>query len=93
MRFQEERYWSTERRLKRWVKNQYSSATTAAALRLEKAKKGKKKEVDTARQQQAAAERSDANDRLFQAIEENKRNAVSHDEWLALKNSRDGDKE
>ena len=93
MRYEDERHWNTERRLKRWVKNQYASADTAAALRLEKAKKGKKKEVDTARQQQAAAERSDANDRLFQAIEENKRNAVSHDEWLALKNSRDGDKE
>lgn len=103
MRFQEERYWSTERRLKRWVKNQYSSATTAAALRLEKAKKGKTKAVDTTKQQQTiAAERSDANDRLFQAIEENKRNAVSYEEWKsaqrnrpysALKNSRDGDKE
>ena len=93
MRYEDERHWNTERRLKRWVKNQYASADTAAALRLEKAKKGKKKEVDTARQQQAAAERSEANDRLFQAIEENKRNAVSHDEWLALKNSRDENKE
>jgi len=94
MRYEDERHWNTERRLKRWVKNQYASADTAAALRLEKAKKGKKKEVDTTKQQQTiAAERSDANDRLFQAIEENKRNAVSHDEWLALKNSRDENKE
>ena len=93
MRCEDERHWNTERRIKRWIKNQYTSADTAAALRLEKAKKGKKKAVDTARQQQAAAERSDANDRLFQAIEENKRNAVSHDEWLALKNSRDENKE
>ena len=94
MRYEDERHWNTERRLKRWVKNQYASADTAAALRLEKAKKGKKKEVDTTKQQQTiAAERSDANDRLFQAIEENKRNAVSHDEWLALKNSRDEYKE
>ncbi len=94
MRYEDERHWSTERRLKRWMKNKYSSDNTAAALRLEKAKKGKTKEVDTAKQQQqAAAERSDANDRLFQAIEESKRNAVSHEEWLALKNSRDGDKE
>ena len=88
MRFQEERYWSTERRLKRWVKNQYSSATTAAALRLEKAKKGKTKAVDTTKQQQAAAERSDANDRLFQAIEENKRNAVSYEEWKSAQRNR-----
>ena len=94
MRYEDERHWSTERRLKRWMKNKYSSDNTAAALRLEKAKKGKSKAVDTTKQQQTiAAERSDANDRLFQAIEENKRNAVSHDEWLALKNSRDENKE
>ena len=94
MRFQEERYWSTERRLKRWVKNQYSSATTAAALRLEKAKKGKKKEQDTAKQQQAAAvARSEDNERLFQAIEENKRNAVSYEKYLEQKQSSDENKE
>ena len=102
MRCEDERHWNTERRIKRWIKNQYTSADTAAALRLEKAKKGKSKAVDSAKQQQAAAERSDANDRLFQAIEENKRNAVSYEEWksaqrnrpyCALKNSRDGDKE
>ena len=90
MRFQEERYWSTERRLKRWVKNQYSSATTAAALRLEKAQKGKSKEQATAKQQQAiVAQRDESNEQLFQAIEESKRNAISHEEYLAQKNSRD----
>ena len=93
MRFQEERYWSTERRLKRWVKNQYSSATTAAALRLEKAKKGKTKAVDTAKQQQAAAERDDANEKLFRQLEENKRNAVSYEEYLKQKQLSDEYKE
>lgn len=93
MRCEDERHWNTERRIKRWIKNQYTSADTAAALRLEKAKKGKTKAVDTARQQQAAAERDDANEKLFRQLEENKRNAVSHDEWLALKNSRDENKE
>ena len=66
----------------------YASADTAAALRLEKAKKGKSKAVDTAKQQAAAAERSDANDRLFQAIEENKRNAVSYEEWKSAQENR-----
>ena len=88
MRCEDERHWNTERRIKRWIKNQYTSADTAAALRLEKAKKGKSKAVDTARQQQAAAERSDANDRLFQAIEENKRNAVSYEEWKSAQRNR-----
>ena len=103
MRFEKQRFWNIERRLKRWMNISYSVDNTAAALRLEKAKKGKTKAVDTTKQQQTiAAERSDANDRLFQAIEENKRNAVSYEEWksaqrnrpyCALKNSRDGDKE
>ena len=101
MRYEKQRFWNIERRIKRWMNISYASADTAAALRLEKAKKGKSKAVDSAKQQQAAAERSDANDRLFQAIEENKRNAVSYEEWksaqrnrpyCALKNSRDENK-
>ena len=92
MRYEKQRFWNIERRIQRWMNISYASEDTAAALRLEKAKKGKTKAVDSAKQQQAAAERDDANDRLFQAIEENKRNAVSHEEWLALKNSRGEDK-
>jgi hypothetical protein len=90
MRYEDERHWNTERRLKRWVKNQYASADTAAALRLEKAQKGKSKEQATAKQQQAlVAQRDESNEQLFQAIEESKRNAISHEEYLAQKNSRD----
>ena len=101
MRYEKQRFWNIERRIKRWMNISYASADTAAALRLEKAKKGKTKAVDSAKQQAAAAERSDANERLFQAIEENKRNAVSYEEWksaqrnrpyCALKNSRDENK-
>jgi hypothetical protein len=90
MRYEDERHWNTERRLKRWVKNQYASADTAAALRLEKAQKGKSKEQTTAKQQQAlVAQRDESNEQLFQAIEESKRKAISHEEYLAQKNSRD----
>lgn len=93
MRYEDERHWNTERRLKRWVKNQYASADTAAALRLEKAQKGKSKEQATAKQQQAlVAQRDESNEQLFQAIEESKRNAISHEEYLAQKNSRDENK-
>ena len=87
MRYEKQRFWNIERRIKRWMNISYASADTAAALRLEKAKKGKSKAVDNAKQQQAAAERSDANDRLFQAIEENKRNAVSYEEWKSAQRS------
>ena len=87
MRWEDERHWSTERRLKRWMKNQYTSADTAAALRLEKAKKGKSKAQDSVKQQTAAAvERDDANEELFRQIEENKKKAVSYDEYLKRKN-------
>ena len=93
MRYEDERHWNTERRLKRWVKNQYASADTAAALRLEKAQKGKSKEQATAKQQQAiVAQRDESNEQLFHAIEESKRKAISHEEYLAQKNSRDENK-
>ena len=86
MRYEDERHWNTERRIKRWIKNQYTSKDTAAALRLEKAKKGRSKEADSAKQQQlTAAQRDDANEQLFQAIEENKRKAISYEEYTKSK--------
>ena len=89
MRFEKQRFWNTERRLKRWMKNEITSDITAAALRLEKAKKGKSKEASAKKEQQAIAkERIDANERLFQTIEENKAKAVSYEEYLAKKNEK-----
>ena len=88
MRYEDERHWSTERRLKRWMNNKYTSDNTAAALRLEKAKKVKSKEADSAKQQQTAIERDDANEKLFQQLEENKKKAVSYKEYLKKKNEK-----
>ena len=79
MRFQTERYWNIDNRLKRWVKNQYSAANTAAAIRLQK----QKRQQD--RQQAIAQERNEANDRLWQQYADMKKGAVSHEEWLASK--------
>jgi DNA-binding protein H-NS len=70
------------------MNNKYTSDNTAAALRLEKAKKVKSKEVDSAKQQQAATERDDANEKLFQQFEENKKKAVSYKEYLKKKNEK-----
>ncbi len=39
MRFQRERYWNIDNRLKRWVKNKFSAENTAAAIRLKRTKK------------------------------------------------------
>ena len=86
MRFQTERYWNIDNRLKRWVKNKYSAENTAAAMRLKRAKKQQAVETDAhERQQTVAKERTDDNARLEQEIEERKRNAVSYEEWLASK--------
>ena len=39
MRFEEQRYWNTERRLKRWMNTSYSADNSAAALRLKRTQK------------------------------------------------------
>ena len=96
MRFEKQRFWNTERRIKRWMNISYASADTAAALRLERTKqnlskeeaKAKSKEADSAKQQQTATERDDANEKLFQQLEENKKKAVSYKEYLKKKNEK-----
>ena len=77
MRFQRQKYWDTEKRLKRWCKNRYSSENTAAALRLERLKK---------KAPETEPERKRKQERLEQEIAERKRNAVSYEEYLRMKN-------
>ena len=79
MRFQYERCWNTEKRLKRWMTTSYNIANTAAAIRLSKLQKTQD------RQQAIAQERNEANDRLWQQYADMKKGAVSHEEWLASK--------
>ena len=94
MRFEKQRFWNTDRRLKRWINKSYASENTSAALRLERTKqnlskekaKAKSKEADSAKQQQTATERDDANEKLFRQLEENKKKAVSYKEYLKKKN-------
>ena len=78
MRFQEEKYWNIETRLKRWMKNQYSVADAVAATRMKRLEKKEK-------QQNIAQTRQEDNERVWQEIEERKKGAVSHEEWLAMK--------
>ena len=77
MRFQRQKYWDTEKRLKRWCKNRYSSENTAAALRLERLRK---------KETEREPERKRNQERLEQEIAERKRNAVSYEESLRMKN-------
>ena len=83
MRFEEQRYWNTERRLKRWMNTSYSADNSAAALRLKRTQK--KQAPSITAEQQAAAKRAEDNARLEQEIKERKASAVSYEEYLKMK--------
>jgi hypothetical protein len=91
MLFEYEKTWNTAKRIYMWVNNPISCAKQAALIRLEKTKQGKKKQP-TVEEQAAVAQRDESNEQLFHAIEESKRKAISHEEYLAQKNSRDENK-
>ena len=85
MRFEKQKYWNTEKRLKRWMNSQYAADSSAAAIRLGKLKQ-KQQSGDTAAD--VAREREETNARLEQEIEERKRGAVSYEEYLKLRNKK-----
>ena len=88
MLFEYEKTWNTAKRIYMWVNNPISCAKQAALIRLEKTKQSKKKQP-TVEEQAAVAQRDESNEQLFHAIEESKRKAISHEEYLAQKKSRD----
>ena len=55
MRFEEQKYWNIDRRLPRWKNNQFSSATTAAAIRLKKTQQKMAQEQQAEEQTKTAA--------------------------------------
>ena len=74
-------------RLKAWSKKSFEFDDKAAALRLERAK-AKSTQKDCTQKEPSllcTAEREEANERLFRQIEENKKGAVSREEWLKMK--------
>ncbi len=86
MRLELETSWETKHRLAAWAQRSFNKNDEAAAIRLERAKgKQQAKEADIAEQQAIAAEREDANERLFRQIEENKKGAVPYEEYLKMK--------
>ena len=84
MRFEEQRYWNTELRLKRWMNTSYSADNSAAALRLKRTQKKQASGSSVAEQQAIAAKRAADNARLEQEIRERKAKAVSHEEYLKM---------
>ena len=77
MRFERERFWNTETRLQRWMKNQYSVANELAALRLQKQKKQQPSEAVV------AAEREQAEARREAEREQDRQRAGGLDEQIA----------
>ena len=81
MRWENETAWTTEYALAGWSKKPFETYDEAAELRLERTKaKSTQKESPL-----CTAEREDANERLFRQIAENKKTAVSREEWLRMK--------
>ena len=91
MRWEIQKSWNTSYRLAAWSKRSFAKNDEAAALRLERAKaKSTQKDCNAtlARREPSllcTAEREEANERLFRQIEENKKGAVSREEWLKMK--------
>ena len=90
MRWQEERYWDTKKKLDLFVTNQYSTDITSASERSGKARKKQQKEGDEERRsKELAEEREEANARREAEIEQSKAGAVSYEEWEAMKAARE----
>jgi hypothetical protein len=86
MRFEEETYWDTKKKLDLWVANPISAEISAATERAKKSRKKQQKEqAETTQQQLQAVQREEANARLEAQIEQSKAGAVSYEEWKAMK--------
>ena len=83
MRFEAQRFWNLEKRLARWMSNQYSSDIETAAIRLEKTKKKQiAATTEAIQQQQAAAERQKQQQALEQQAEDSRRDASTMEEQV-----------
>jgi hypothetical protein len=91
MRWENETAWTTEYALAGWSKKPFETYDEAAELRLERTKaKSTQRDCNATLSKRepsplCTAEREDANERLFRQIEENKKAAVSREEWLRMK--------
>lgn len=83
MRFEAQRFWNLEKRLARWMSNQYSSDIEGAAIRLEKTKEKQAAATTEAVQQKRAAEERQRQQRILeQQAEESRRDASTMEEQV-----------
>ena len=85
MLFETKRTWNTAKRLYAWANNEYTCHTKAARFRLAKTKQGRTPQP-TAADQAAAKERQAKQAKWEIEREEMKKNAITHEEYLARKN-------
>ena len=91
MKYETESSWNTKYRLAIWSKRSFEVNDQTAELRLAKVKaKSTQKDCNATLSKRepsplCTAEREEANERLFRQIEENKKGAVSREEWLRMK--------
>ena len=84
MRFEAQRFWNLEKRLARWMSNQYSSDIEGAAIRLEKTKKKQAAATTEAVQQKRAAEEREKQQRVLeQQMAESKSGSSTMEEQVA----------
>ena len=83
MRFEEQRYWSIDKRLARWVNKSYAAADTAAAIRLKKTKAKQAQEQQTeAQTKTAAAERQQEDAEREAKAEESRQSQMLTEEYI-----------
>ena len=83
MRWEFERTWNTTKRLRKWMRNQYSNDSRAAAIRLERTKgKASQQEKDVQQQQIAAQVRRQQEEIERQKDEATKAGRMSIDEYI-----------
>ena len=87
MKMEVETSWDTEYRLAAWSKRSFNKNDEAAAIRLERAKKGggKQPDANNAELKAIAAKRAEDNEKLEREIKERKAGAVSYEEYLKMK--------
>ncbi len=86
MRWEMQKTWNIDLRLKKFSRISYEKKDEAAQLGLENAKRMREKEAVNLQQQSAVAEiREDANAKLEREIAERKKGAVSYEEYLKMK--------
>lgn len=83
MRFEEQRYWSIDKRLARWVNKSYAAADTAAAIRLKKTKAKQAQEQQTeAQTKTAAAERQQEDAEREAKAEESRQTQMLTEDYI-----------